>query len=405
MKIQLIWLKLGMSALLLAPAVSIAGILSPGLYRNAAGYPVYVGIENSQPDPPVNQYFEPRTQRTGELPGAAHLIFQRGIEEQRQVIDTPAGRLGVSLYHVGSGRHAALILIHGNDPESREMGFIIPYFVLNGISVISFDQRGIADSAGNWQQNGPEQRAVDVNALVDAFAANPLVDPKKLGLWAFSNGGWTAPIVATKRTIAFMILKSAAAESIESNLFYTVEQRMRRKHFDSAAISSAIETWRSLIGALAGKNSWDAAREMHAAARAKPWFKISLIPLLFPSDSPLPPPAQVAEGMRRFALYDPSATLSKVRTPTLALFGALDRNVDAADSARRFKIAFANAGMTDFTVRTFQHAGHTFTVSKTGFNDEPGDPERLPAGYPDIMLQWLRSRGLLEPGQVANAPR
>lgn len=393
MKIELVWARAAVGVLLLAPAMAGAALLSPGLYRNAAGDSVYVGVENSQPDPPVNQYFEPRTQRTGELPAGEQLILQRGIEEQRQVIGAPGGRLGVSLYHVGPSPRPAVILIHGNDPESREMGFIIPYFVLNGINVISFDQRGIADSAGSWQQSGPQQRAVDVNALFDAFAANRLVDSKKIGLWAFSNGGWTAPIVATNRPVAFMILKSGPAESIESNLYYTVEQRMRRKHFDAAAISLAIESWRSLFGALAGRNSWDAARTLYAAARTKPWFDISLIPLLFPPDKPLPPPAQVAEGMRHFAFYDPAATLPEVRTPTLALFGALDRNVDAADSARRFKIAFARAGMTDFTVRTFKDAGHTMTVSKTGFNDEPSDPERLAAGYPDIMVKWLRDRG------------
>ncbi|HEY0802467.1 MAG TPA: prolyl oligopeptidase family serine peptidase, partial [Steroidobacteraceae bacterium] len=202
---------LPIGALLLAPAVARADILEPGLYRTEAGHSIYVGVENEPPDPAINQYFDPGTQRSGELDRSTHLFLQKRIDEERRLIEAPSGQLAVSLYYAGSGRRATIILIHGNDPETREMGFIIPYFVLNGINVISYDQRGTGESSGNWQQNGPTQRAIDVERLYDEFATDPLVDAKKLGVWGFSNGGWTAPIIATERPLAFMILKSAPA--------------------------------------------------------------------------------------------------------------------------------------------------------------------------------------------------
>jgi alpha-beta hydrolase superfamily lysophospholipase len=99
--------------------------------------------------------------------------------------------------------------------------------------------------------------------------------------------------------------------------------------------------------------------------------------------------------MRREMLYDPAETLQKVRTPTLALFGALDRNVDVAHAPTLFQSAFARAGMRDFTMRIYKDAGHTLKVSATGFNDQPSQPERLTAGYPEIMIQWLRQRSFL----------
>jgi dipeptidyl aminopeptidase/acylaminoacyl peptidase len=109
------------------------------------------------------------------------------------------------------------------------MGFLIPYFVLNGINVISYDQRGTGKSSGNWLQNGPVQRAADVEAAYDAYSTSAHVDGKRTGVWGFSNGAWTAPIVATTRPLAFMILKSGPAESIETNIYYSVEQNLRRK--------------------------------------------------------------------------------------------------------------------------------------------------------------------------------
>jgi pimeloyl-ACP methyl ester carboxylesterase len=391
---------LRVAVLALAPSLTWAAILGPGLYRNEAGHSIYVGIESEAPDPAVNEYFDPSTQHTGDLPERSHLRPQRLIREQARIVDAPGGALGTSLYFTGAAKRTTIILIHGNDPETREMGFLIPYFVLNGINVISYDQRGTGKSSGNWQQNGPVQRAADVEAVYDAYSTSAHVDEKRVGVWGFSNGGWTAPIVATTRPLAFMILKSGPAESIETNICYTVEQNLRRKHYDAKEIAAAVDTWRALIAALSGAESWDTARELYAAASAKPWFAESYLSMFIPPGSPLPPAPETADALRRFILFDPTATLSKVRTPTLALFGALDRIVDVAHDPALFRSAFARAGMADFTVHIYEDAGHTLKVSATGFNSEPSEPERLTAGYPQIMIQWMRQRRFLAAAQA-----
>jgi uncharacterized protein len=386
--------------LALAPGLTWAAILSPGLYRNEAGHSIYVGIESEAGDPAVNEYFDPSTQHTGDLAEHSHLKPQRLIREEARIVDAPGGALGISLYFTGTAKLATVILIHGNDPETREMGFLIPYFVLNGIDVISYDQRGTGKSSGNWQQNGPAQRAADVEAVYDAYSTSAHVDERRIGVWGFSNGGWTAPIVATTRPLAFMILKSGPAESIETNICYTVEQKLRHMHYDADAITLATNTWRAFISALSGTGTWDTARELYSAASTKPWFADSYLPIFIPPDSAIPPAPETADALRRFILFDPTETLPKVRTPTLALFGALDRNVDVAHGPTLFQSAFARAGMDDFTVHVYKDAGHTLKVSATGFNSEPSQPERLTAGYPQIMIQWMRQRGFLAVTQM-----
>jgi pimeloyl-ACP methyl ester carboxylesterase len=388
-------LALGVAVLALAPSLTWAGILGPGLYSNDAGHSIYVGIESDAPDPAVNEYFDPSTQHTGDLPEDSRFKSRRLIREEARIVDAPGGALGTSLYFTDAAKHTTIILIHGNDPETREMGFLIPYFVLNGINVVSYDQRGTGKSSGNWQQNGPVQRAADVEAIYDAYSTHPRVDAGHMGVWGFSNGGWTAPIVATTRPLAFMILKSAPAESIETNICYTVEQTLYRKHYDAEVIASATNTWRALIGALSGAGTWDTARALYTAASTKPWFTESYLPMFIPADSKFPPAPETADALRRFILFDPAETLSNVRTPTLAIFGALDRNVDVAHAPALFKSAFAHSGMHDFTMHIYKNAGHTLKVSATGFNGEPSDPERLTAGYPQIMIQWMRQRGFL----------
>ncbi|HEY2527261.1 MAG TPA: prolyl oligopeptidase family serine peptidase [Xanthobacteraceae bacterium] len=382
--------------LAMAPGLAWAGVLTPGLYLDPAGHSIYIGVEDEAPDAPGNEYFDPSTQHTGDLPVNSSFKPQKLIREDAAVIDAPGGALGVSLYYTGTNKRTTIVLIHGNDPETREMGFLIPYFVLNGVNVISYDQRGTGKSSGNWQANGPVQRAADVESLCDAYSANPHVDATRLGVWGFSNGGWTAPIVTIHRALKFMILKSGPPESLETNVVYSVVQNMQHKHYDAQSVASATQTWHALVGALTGKVSWDTVKAFYEAARTKPWFADSYLPYFFAPDQGFPPSAATVSALQREMLYDPSETLQKVHTPTLALFGALDRNVDVANAPALFKADFAHGGvMHDFTLQMYQDAGHQLKVSATGFNSEPSQPERFTAGYPQIMIQWLRQRSLI----------
>lgn len=366
-----------------------ASTLAPGLYA-VSGRRIYVGIEHELPDPPSNDFFDPASQRTGDLHATRALRLQRGISQERRTIAASQGPLAFSLYFAGEKPRSTVILIHGNDPEAREMGFIIPFFVLNGINVISYDQRGVGQSAGNWFLNGPGQRAEDVAAIYDAMRSDAHVDSRRIGLWAFSNGGWTAPLVSLHRPIAFMILKSAPTESLSQNIDYEVEQVMRR-HYVEAASPQAIALWHTFEGALSGTASWaDAKREYDVDAK-QPWFKYSLMPDL---GIAIPPPSSMIAGLRRLVTFDPKPTLLRVSaTPTLALYGALDRNVDAADSAAHMREYLARAGNPDVTIETYPNAGHQLIVSKSGYNGDPAPPERFVPGYPQIMIRWLAQRG------------
>jgi uncharacterized protein len=294
-----------------------------------------------------------------------------------------------------------VILIHGNDPEAREMGFIIPFFVLNGVNVISYDQRGVGDSAGNWFLNGPSQRADDVAAIYDAVRHDVHVDTHRIGVWGFSNGGWTAPLVTRRRPMAFMILKSAPTESLAQNIDYEVEEQMRR-HDVEAAAAQAAALWHAFEHALDGTVSWSYAKRVYDLDAKEPWFKYSLMPELGVS---IPPPPAMVAGLRRLVTFDPTQTLLRVSsTPTLALYGALDRNVDAADSAAHLRQYLARAGDRDVTIETYPNAGHQLLVSKSGYNGDALPPERFVPEYPQVVIAWLGHRGFTKERQTSAPP-
>jgi pimeloyl-ACP methyl ester carboxylesterase len=350
---------------------------------------IYVGIAHELPDPPHAEYLNARTGVTGVLKSSEHLAQPCDMKEERRVVRYD-GALGVSLYYSGSAGRTTIMLIHGADAETREMGWIVPYFVCNDVNVISYDQRGTGESSGNWLANGPPDRARDVDAIYDSFRNDAHVDPQRIGVWSFSNGGWTAPIVAVNRPIAFMILKSAPAGPIEANGLFEQQQMMLRAGCSETDIAQATAASKVVLDAILANAPISSARSAYAQARHATWYASSLLPMFFEKD-PLSEP--YLSGWRRYLSYDPATILARVRTPTLALFGARDRKVDVHHDAPALIAAYARSG-TPLTVKWFPDAGHTLEVTPNGF--DLANPQRYSRGFPEIMLQWLRERSIIE---------
>ncbi|MGB9461157.1 MAG: hypothetical protein WCA94_09705, partial [Candidatus Acidiferrum sp.] len=235
----------------------------------------------------------------------------------------------------------------------------------------------------------PSQRANDVEAIYDVMRGDPRVDSHRIGIWAFSNGGWTAPVVAVHRPVAFMLLTSAPTESLTQNIDYEVEQTMRRHNVEDAS-AQAIALWHAFEQALDGTVPWSDTKRLYDLDAKQPWFQYSLMPDLGIS---IPPPPSKIAGLRRFVTFDPTQTLLSVSsTPALALYGTLDRNVDAADSAAHLRAYLTRAGNRDVTIKVYPNAGHQLIVSKSGYNGDPTPPERFVPQYPQIMITWLAQR-------------
>jgi alpha-beta hydrolase superfamily lysophospholipase len=371
-----------------------AATLPPGLYVSGSGTKVYVGIEHELPDPPYVQYLDATSGGTGALASDQHLARVCAVQEERRIVRSPLGVLGVSLYYRGSAPYSTILLIHGSDAETREMGWIVPYFACNGVNVITYDQRGTGESSGNWLANGPPQRAVDADAIYDAFRGDPHVDSGKIGVWGFSNGGWTAPIVAVDRPLAFMILQSAPASSVAQNVIFEAKETMRGAKHNRADVDAAADTWQIVLDAIQGRTPIADAKSAYAKAAKASWFEDSLLPFV-PEKAAFSEPQ--LSGWRRFLSYNPADTLGQVRTPTLALYGGRDTKVDVRHDVPMIEAAFRRAGMRDLTVRWFADAGHTMKISSNGFDD--AKPIAYSRGYPIVMLDWLSKHGFAPPGR------
>ncbi|MGA8030085.1 MAG: hypothetical protein WB992_23305 [Bryobacteraceae bacterium] len=125
----------------------------------------------------------------------------------------------------------------------------------------------------------PDSKADDVLAMLHTIKTDPALDAHRIGVWGFSNGGWVAPIVATRFPLAFMILKSAPSESIAENVLYELGQVLREHgRFTQEQTSRALAFERTMFLALQTDSNWSAAGEALSVAEKQPWFPYMRIP-------------------------------------------------------------------------------------------------------------------------------
>jgi len=128
--------------------------------------------------------------------------------------------------------HAAVVIVHGSGQETR-MDLFAELLAKNGISVLTYDKRGVGKSGGLYA--GPEVGTNNIDSLnlnllaKDANAAVNILHKHNenlpAGLVGFSQAGWIIPIAAIKnQLVKFMVLFSCPTITTLEQLrfqFYT----------------------------------------------------------------------------------------------------------------------------------------------------------------------------------------
>jgi pimeloyl-ACP methyl ester carboxylesterase len=123
----------------------------------------------------------------------------------------------------GDGPHPALVWVHGSGPDTRSA--TAPYFtgLLDGrFAVFAFDKRGAGESEGECCPLDFDLLADDVLAAVDALRSRDEIDDDAIGLLALSQGGWIAPLAASKsKDVKFVVVLSGSAVSVGEEDLYS----------------------------------------------------------------------------------------------------------------------------------------------------------------------------------------
>ncbi|WP_289664184.1 alpha/beta hydrolase family protein [Flavobacterium panacagri] len=129
---------------------------------------------------------------------------------------------------------AAVVIVHGSGQEKRMIDFATT-LANNGIAVLTYDKRGVGESAGVYA--GPEVGtnnvdfsnlnllSLDASAAVNTLSKSLPNDKIAIGLIGGSQAGWIIPLAAEKnKKVKFMTIFSGALITVKEQLrfqFYT----------------------------------------------------------------------------------------------------------------------------------------------------------------------------------------
>ena len=137
------------------------------------------------------------------------------VIKQDIIINSEGVNLAGTIYKPKNA-YASVVVVHGSGQETRMTEFA-ELLANNGISVLTYDQRGVGKSGGVYA--GPEVGTNNVDSLnINLLAKDALAALNKIknysngtpiGLLGFSQAGWIIPIAANNNPLVnFMVLFS-----------------------------------------------------------------------------------------------------------------------------------------------------------------------------------------------------
>ena len=124
----------------------------------------------------------------------------------------------------GDGPFPTAIIIRGSGTSRRNSVWylsVAKHLQDNGIAVLLPDKRGSEKYEGEWVGANFEELATDTLSAIEFVKDQQMFEVSTIGLIGMSQGGWIAPVVATKTDdISFVVSMSGAAVTTDEQLLH-----------------------------------------------------------------------------------------------------------------------------------------------------------------------------------------
>ncbi|MEV4178697.1 prolyl oligopeptidase family serine peptidase [Nonomuraea sp. NPDC049709] len=240
-----------------------------------------------------------------------------------------------------TGGRPGMVLVHGagtGTPREKLMGEAVA-FAREGLSVLIYDKRSEGYSLF---KRSYASLAEDALGAIRTLRQQPGVDPAKIGIWGLSEGGWVAPIAASRSAdIAFMIIVGANALPPLRQQTWAVAAGLRKAGVGGSLVD-----------------------------RAEPnLYRVIADGGMFPEPN-----------------FDPRPIIAGVRQPVLAIWGVNDLLTPPRESPPIFAQALESGGNRQYTFQFFADADHA------AHRTPDGGVTRLPdlaPGYAELVGSWV----------------
>lgn len=313
--------------------------------------------------------------------------------EERRFTSRGAELGGTLLVPRGDSPVAAVVVTHS---ASSPLGDASLYDHLKtmlpalGIAVFTYDRRGSGRSGTENAGGDYALLADDAAAAVRSLKADPRIDPRRVGIWGLSQGGWIGPLAASRSPdVAFVVSVAAPVVTADVQMIFSSTNHLRANGHSQAEIEQMVATRRAVDDYMRGTGSREAAQVLIDRAKTQPWFKYLYMGETVRDRS--------VSGWRREIENDPLTNLTAVTVPALVLYGANDAVVPVAESVRRLTaVAPKMPNMAVHVVAGADHAMQMAADEKTSLDPKHDGTERPDsAEYVAVLTRWLAERGLV----------
>jgi alpha-beta hydrolase superfamily lysophospholipase len=324
------------------------------------------------------------TLEEGPIRGTFHL--KRTVPPARKVREITFANRDVTLagelvLPTSAGRHPAVLFLHGSGPEGRWASrYLARKFAARGVAALIYDKRGVGASKGDWQAAGFEVLADDAAAGIRLLAAQPEVDPARIGIYGHSQGGTISPLVAVRAVgIAFVIASAASGLDPAETEIYSVENAIGLARLPASEQADARLFVRTIVDVAYRGAQRATLYELVSRFKNRPWFF-----------EPPPPDHSYWTLSRRIAAYRALEFWQRVKAPVLLLYGERDERVPPRPSADAILAALKAGSNPPATLKIYPNADHTLRLIR-GEGQDYDWPRRVP-GYADTLIDWVLSK-------------
>jgi pimeloyl-ACP methyl ester carboxylesterase len=274
----------------------------------------------------------------------------------------------------GKGPFPAVVLVSGSGPQNRNeelMGHkpflvIADYLTRNGIAVLRYDDRGTAESTGDFNKATSLDFSNDAEAAFLFLQQQKKIIPSKVGIIGHSEGGMIAPMVAARNPeVGFVVLLAGPGIPIDQLLALQIQKVSEAE--GNKIDEKEIQLSKEIYAILKANVSNETARKQleirideYIESRKNEENAGENEQLFSAIDTYL------STWFRYFIQFDPYPYLSKTKCPVLAINGENDVQVTAKENLTALAKILKESGNNTVEIHSLPKLNHLFQHSETG---------------------------------------
>jgi len=305
-------------------------------------------------------------------------------------------RLHGKLVLPASGAVSAIVVwIQGSEDTAETDGIFWQYALpMHGIGVFVYDKRGTGLSGGETSADF-NVRADDTAAAVrQVHALAPQVH--RIGDFGGSQGGWIAPLAATRADLDFVIVGYSLAEGVTAQDRDEVEEAVRAAGFGEEVMPKVREITSATARVVKSywKDGWDELAAVKRKYSGEPWYKAINGENGYTAILLRTPEAKAREMGPKLDKhvsfgYDPRPVVSSISSRQLWVLGGSDRTAPSQKTIPIISDIQKQKPNLDLVI--YRNADHG--IAET-FVSHGVERHRFPDGYIDLIAHWIADNRL-----------